>query len=48
MRQRTLLTPGGSRRARVPALTIEDFVILMTWHDENHPEQLERALRGEP
>jgi uncharacterized damage-inducible protein DinB len=28
-------------------MTVEDFVTLMTWHDENHAEQLRRALRGE-
>jgi uncharacterized damage-inducible protein DinB len=26
--------------------TLEDFVILMTWHDDNHLDQLERALEG--
>ena len=26
--------------------TLEDFVTLMTWHDDNHLDQLERALEG--
>jgi uncharacterized damage-inducible protein DinB len=38
------------RRAGVHAtrgkFTLEDFVILMTWHDDNHLDQLERALEG--
>jgi hypothetical protein len=29
-------------------MTVGDFVSLMVWHDENHLEQLQRALRGEP
>jgi uncharacterized damage-inducible protein DinB len=29
-------------------MTIGDFVTLMAWHDENHLDQLRRALRGEP
>jgi len=28
-------------------MTIGDFATLMAWHDENHLEQLKRALRGE-
>jgi len=27
-------------------MTIDDFVTLETWHDENHLEQLRRALAG--
>jgi uncharacterized damage-inducible protein DinB len=29
-------------------MTIADFVGLMAWHDDNHLEQLKRALAGEP
>ena len=29
------------------AFTIDDFVTLMSWHDDNHLDQLGRALRGE-
>lgn len=28
-------------------MTVGDFVTLMAWHDENHLDQLRRALRGE-
>jgi uncharacterized damage-inducible protein DinB len=28
--------------------TIEDFLIVMAWHDENHLAQLRRALAGRP
>lgn len=28
--------------------TLDDFLTVMAWHDENHLEQLRRALRGEP
>ena len=28
-------------------MTVGDFVTLMAWHDENHLDQLKRALRGE-
>jgi hypothetical protein len=28
-------------------MTIEDIVSLMVWHDANHLDQLDRALRGE-
>jgi hypothetical protein len=28
--------------------TIDDFVTVMAWHDENHLVQLERALAGRP
>ena len=44
------LTPAEWRRGGVhPArgrMTIDDFVTLMAWHDENHLEQLQRALQG--
>ena len=54
-RQETLaflrgLTPEQwSRAAMHPTrgrMTIDDFVTLETWHDQNHLEQLERALAG--
>jgi hypothetical protein len=28
--------------------TLDDFLSLMAWHDDNHLDQLRRALRGEP
>jgi hypothetical protein len=28
-------------------MTVEDVVNLMVWHDANHLDQLQRALRGE-
>jgi hypothetical protein len=28
--------------------TLDDFLSVMAWHDENHLDQLRRALRGEP
>jgi len=28
--------------------TLDDFLSVMAWHDENHLAQLARALRGEP
>ena len=28
-------------------MTVNDFVTLMAWHDDNHLDQLRRALRGE-
>ena len=28
--------------------TVDDFVTVMAWHDENHLAQLHRALRGRP
>ena len=44
------LTPEQWKRAGIhPArgrVTIEDFVTLMAWHDDNHLEQLRRALEG--
>jgi len=44
------LTPEQWKRAGVHAtrgpLTINDFVTLMAWHDDNHLDQLRRALEG--
>ena len=44
------LTPEQRSRAGIHAtrgrITIEDFVTLMAWHDDNHLDQLERALDG--
>ena len=44
------LTPEQWKRAGVHAtrgpVSIADFVTLMAWHDENHLEQLTRALDG--
>jgi uncharacterized damage-inducible protein DinB len=37
---------GGVHPAR-GRITVNDFVTLMAWHDLNHLDQLERALRGE-
>lgn len=28
--------------------TVDDFLTLIAWHDDNHLDQLSRALRGEP
>jgi uncharacterized damage-inducible protein DinB len=46
------LSPEGWQRAGVHPVrgrfTVNDFVALMAWHDDNHLEQLKRALRGEP
>jgi uncharacterized damage-inducible protein DinB len=45
------LTPEQWRRGGIhPArgrMTVDDIVMLMTWHDENHLEQLRRALKGQ-
>jgi hypothetical protein len=27
-------------------MTVDDFVTLMAWHDDNHLDQLKRALEG--
>jgi hypothetical protein len=27
-------------------MTVEDFVTMIAWHDDNHLEQLRRALDG--
>ena len=44
------LTPAQWTRAGVHAtrgrVTIDDFVTLMAWHDDNHLDQLKRALEG--
>lgn len=40
------LKRGATHPAR-GRMTIEDFVTLMTWHDDNHLDQLTRALRGQ-
>jgi DinB family protein len=46
------LTPEQYQRSGMHAtrgrLTIDDFVTLMAWHDENHLDQLRRALDGKP
>ena len=45
------LAPEAWQRAGVHAtrgkFTLEDFVTLMTWHDDNHLDQLKRALEGQ-
>jgi hypothetical protein len=38
---------GGERRA-YGRLTIDRLVALMAWHDDNHLEQLTRAVEGKP
>ena len=38
---------GGIHATR-GRMTLKDFVGLMTWHDDNHVDQLRRALRGQP
>jgi hypothetical protein len=38
---------GGERRTR-GRLTIDRLVALMAWHDDNHLEQLTRAVEGRP
>jgi hypothetical protein len=44
------LTPEQWKRAGLHAtrgaITINDFVTLMAWHDDNHLDQLKRALEG--
>jgi len=37
---------GGMRGDR--RITIDDFVSVMAWHDDNHLDQLKRALEGRP
>ena len=37
---------GGMHPTR-GRMSVDDLVTLMAWHDENHLEQLKRALRGE-
>ena len=38
---------GGHHAVR-GRLTIDDFVSIMAWHDDNHLDQLARALEGKP
>ena len=38
----------GGRHARRERMTVNDLVSLIAWHDDNHLDQLARALRGEP
>jgi hypothetical protein len=38
----------GGRHARRGRLTLDGLVALMAWHDDNHLDQLRRALAGEP
>jgi uncharacterized damage-inducible protein DinB len=38
---------GGIHATR-GRMTIKDFVALMAWHDDNHLDQLKRALDGKP
>ena len=38
---------GGTHPQR-GRLTFDDFAALMAWHDDNHLDQLERALAGKP
>src|SRR5262249_18238477 len=44
------LSPEGWRRAGIHAtrgkFTLDDFLTLMAWHDDNHLDQLGRALDG--
>ena len=45
------LTPEQWKRAGIHAtrgpFTINDFLTLMAWHDDNHLDQLRRALEGQ-
>jgi len=41
------LERGGVHATR-GRMTIKDFVELMAWHDDNHLDQLRRALDGKP
>ena len=38
---------GGTHPQR-GRMTFEDFAALMAWHDDNHLDQLKRALAGKP
>ena len=29
-------------------MTVKDFIGMMAWHDDNHLDQLKRALAGNP
>jgi uncharacterized damage-inducible protein DinB len=44
------LTPEQLKRAGLHSvrgrMTVDDFVTLMAWHDDNHLDQLRRALEG--
>ena len=44
------LAPEGWKRGGIHPqrgrMTIDDFVTLMAWHDDNHLDQLRRALEG--
>jgi hypothetical protein len=43
------LTPGQRQRAGIRGdrrITIDEFVSVMAWHDDNHLDQLKRALEG--
>jgi DinB superfamily len=44
------LTPEQWKRAGIHAtrgpFTINDFLTLMAWHDDNHLDQIRRALEG--
>ena len=44
------LAPEGWRRGAIHAvrgrMTLDDFLTLMAWHDDNHLDQLKRALEG--
>jgi hypothetical protein len=44
------LAPAQLDRAGIHAsrgrMTIRDFVVMMAWHDDNHLDQLRRALAG--
>jgi uncharacterized damage-inducible protein DinB len=44
------LAPEGWKRGAVHPqrgrMTVDDFVTLMAWHDDNHLDQLRRALEG--
>ncbi len=46
------LAPAQLERAGVHAtrgrMTIRDFIAMMAWHDDNHLDQLRRALDGRP
>jgi hypothetical protein len=40
-------TRGGTHPQR-GRMTFDDFATLMAWHDDNHLDQLKRALAGKP
>ena len=45
------LTPVQRQRAGMRGerrITIDDFVSIMAWHDDNHLDQVKRALEGLP